>query len=72
MSYDSDLDELYFSHTGYGKVKAWQTMTGLLKGRWASAPVYVILGGGSEGLALTGEDAWLDNFAVSTGALILN
>jgi len=72
MSYDPAADELYFSHTGYGKANAWQTVTGLLKGRWASTPVYVILGGGSEGMALSGADAWLDNFAVSSGALILN
>jgi hypothetical protein len=72
MSYDPDTDELYFSFTGYGKANAWQTVTGLLQGHWASEPVYIILGGGSEGLPLTGEDAWLDNFAVSSGVLVLN
>jgi hypothetical protein len=72
MSYDPDADELYLSYTGYGKAKAWQTVTGLLKGRWGSVPVYVILGGGSEGMALTGADAWLDDLVVSSGALILN
>ena len=70
MSYDPNTDELYFSHTGYGKANAWQTMPGLLKGRWASEPVYVILSGGSQGIALTGEEAWLDNLIVSTGTLI--
>jgi len=72
MSYDPDADELYFSDTGYGKANAWRTVTGLLKGRWASEPVYVILGGGSEGMALTGADAWLDHFVVSSGELVLN
>ena len=41
----------------------------LLGGRWAGSPVYVILGGGSEGMSLTGADAWLDNFVVETGTI---
>ena len=72
MSYDPDVDELYLSYTGFGKANNWRMVVGLLKGRWASAPVYVILGGGSEGMALSGPDAWLDNFAVSSGVLVLN
>ena len=72
MSYNPDTDELYFSDRGYGEANAWQTVTGLLQARWASEPVYVILGGGSEGMALTGEDARLDDFVVSTGTLILS
>ena len=70
VSYNPAADELYFSHTGYGKPNAWRTVTGLLKGRWASEPVYVILGGGSEGLGFDGADAWLDNFAVQAGAIL--
>jgi len=70
VSYNPDTDELHFSHTGYGKPNAWRTVTGLLKGRWASEPVYVILGGGSEGMAFAGSDAWLDNFAVQAGAIL--
>jgi hypothetical protein len=67
MSYNSSADELYFSHTGYGKSNAWQTVSGLPKGRWATESVYVILSGGSEGMALTAGDAWLDNFVVNAG-----
>ncbi|MEN6425743.1 MAG: GLUG motif-containing protein [Phycisphaerales bacterium] len=70
VSYSLEGDELYFSHTGYGKPNAWRTLTGLLAGRWASGPVYVILGGGSEGMAFDGADAWLDNFAVQAGAIL--
>ncbi|MBP7053950.1 MAG: hypothetical protein KBE65_23300, partial [Phycisphaerae bacterium] len=70
VSYNPAADELYFSHTGYGKPNAWRTVTGLLKGRWAGEPVYVILGGGSEGLGFDGADAWLDNFAVQAGAIL--
>jgi hypothetical protein len=72
MSYNPDVDELYFSHTGFGKANAWRTVTGLLEGRWANEPVYVILGGGSEGMDLTGADAWLDNFVLSAGVLVLD
>lgn len=70
MSYNSAADELYFSHSGYGKANAWQTVSGLLAGRWGRAPVYVLLGIGSEGMVLTGADAWLDDFAVNVGTLV--
>jgi hypothetical protein len=69
LSYNPDTDELYFSYTGYGKANAWQTVPGLLKGRWAGEPIYVILSGGSEGMALTGTDAWLDNFVLNAGVV---
>jgi hypothetical protein len=69
MSYNPDTDELYFSYTGYGKPHAWQTVPGLVKGRWASEAVYVILSGGSEGMALEPGDAWLDNFVVNAGVV---
>ena len=69
LSYNPDTDELYFSYTGYGKPNAWQTVPGLLKGRWASEAVYVILSGGSEGMALEAGDAWLDNLVVNAGAV---
>jgi hypothetical protein len=70
VSYHPGTDELYFSPTGYGKPNAWRTVSGLLKGRWARGPVYVILSGGSEGMALTSGDAWLDNFTISTGVIL--
>jgi len=72
ISYNPDIDELYFSYTGYGKANAWQTVSGLLKGRWAGEPVYVILSGGSEGMALNAGDAWLDNFVLNAGVLAPN
>jgi hypothetical protein len=71
LSYNADADELYFSYTGYGKASAWQIVPGLLHGRWASEAVYVILSGGSEGLALAAGDAWLDNFTVNAGVVQL-
>jgi len=70
MSYNPDTDELYFSRTGYGKANAWQTVPGLLKGRWAAEAVYVILSGGSEGMPLDPGDAWLDNLVINAGAIL--
>ena len=71
MSYTPESDELYLSYTGYGRANAWQTLQGLLQARWQTDSVYVTLGGGSEdGMALTGEDAWLDNFAVDRGTIL--
>ncbi len=70
MSYNPNTDELYFSTAGYGKPNAWKTVRGLLKGRWAGGPVYVILSGGSAGMALTSGDAWFDNFTISTGVIV--
>lgn len=68
VSYDPNSDELYFSNTAYGKEKAIWTISGLIRGRWQTDSVYIILSGGSEdGMALTGQDAWLDNFKVSYG-----
>jgi hypothetical protein len=69
MSCNPDTDELYFSYTGYGKPNAWYTVPGLLKGRWASEAVYVILSGGSEGMALDPGDAWLDNLVLNAGVV---
>jgi hypothetical protein len=43
--------------------------SGLLRGRWATEAVYVILAGGSEGMALTAGDAWLDNFVLNAGVV---
>ena len=70
MSYNPGTDELYFSSTGYGKPNAWRTVPGLLQGRWAGGPVYVILSGGSEGMDLSSGDAWLDNFTIDTGVVL--
>jgi hypothetical protein len=71
VSYEPDGDELYFSDTGYGKDKAMWTVKGLVRDRWQSDSIYITIGGGSDqGMALTGEDAWLDNFTVGSGAIL--
>jgi hypothetical protein len=70
LSYDAAGDELYLSYTGYGPANAFRTVPGLLKGYWAGRPVFIVLGGGSEGIALTGDEACLDNFSVDAGVVI--
>jgi hypothetical protein len=70
ISYDAGLDELYLSYTGYGSANAWQTVSGLLAGQWASQPVSVVIGGGSDGTALDSGEAYLDNFEVGGAALL--
>jgi hypothetical protein len=70
VSYDAAEDALYLSYTGFGPVNAWRTVTGLLKGRWSGGPVYVVLAGGSDGMEIKEGEAWLDNFAVDTGAIL--
>jgi len=71
MSYEPDTDELYFSDIGYGANNAIWTVTGLIHGRWTSESIYITLGGGSEdGMALTGEDVWLDNFTIDSGSIL--
>lgn len=70
ISYQADADELYLSYTGYGKANAWQTVARLLGDPWRGQPVYIILGGGSDGMDLSGGETWLDNFTIDTGAIV--
>ena len=70
VSYDSLADELYLSSTDYGKANAMQTMAGVLKGRWHTESVRIILGGNSTNMVLREGEAWLDNFAIDSGVLI--
>jgi len=70
VSYDAARDELYLSHKGYGKANAWRTAAGLLGGTWQGEPIYVAIGGGSDGVVLEPGDAWLDDLIVSSGTLV--
>ena len=72
ISYNSAADELYLSYTGYGSANAWITVPGLLKGRWTGDPVYVGIGGGSEYLSVGSGKAYLDNFILESGTVILD
>ncbi|MHC4457275.1 MAG: InlB B-repeat-containing protein [Planctomycetota bacterium] len=66
ISYNASVDELYLSYTGYGSVNAWKTLSGLLQGQWASEPVSLAIGGGSDSVVLEAGEAYLDNFEVTT------
>jgi len=71
FSYDAGADELYLSHTGYWKTNSWDTITGLLKGRWGGDVVSPFLGGSADwGAALDSGDACLDNFVVDSGTIV--
>jgi hypothetical protein len=67
ISYDASYDQLYLGYSGYGTGNAWQTIAGLLKGQWASKPVSIIVGGGSDGGSIDNNQAYLDNFEVTSG-----
>lgn len=67
ISYNSLDDELYLSATGYGKTNASQALAGVVKGRWQTDAVHVVLGGSSAGMSLREGDAWLDDFVVESG-----
>jgi len=69
ISYDTNLDELYLSDTGYGSVNAWKTISGLIRGQWNRQVIGVAIGGYSEGVALTSGEAYLDNFVIDSGTL---
>jgi hypothetical protein len=70
ISYNASLDELYLSTTGYGSANAWQTIPDLLQGQWASQAVRVTIGGGADQIIVGTGQAYIDNFEVTTAALI--
>ena len=69
ISYDAGLNSLYLSSVGYGSANAyvWQTISNPLQGQWASEPADVVISGGSDGVALSSGQAYLDNFIVVKG-----
>jgi len=70
LSYCAETDELHVSDSGYGADHAWITFPGLVKGKWEGKPLYLWLGGTSEGLALASGQAHLDNLLVENGDLL--
>jgi hypothetical protein len=67
VSYEARMDKLYLSTTGYGAKNAWSVVPGLLQTAWAGRPLWLYLGGGSDGQEIKSGDAYLNNFAVETG-----
>lgn len=70
LSYCAEVDELYIGDAGYGPDHAWITFPGLLKGKWGGKPLYLWLGGSSDGLSLTSGQAHLDNMLIENGDLL--
>ena len=71
VSYDARRDALYLSGTGYGSQNAMVT-TALLSGgsrTWQTAVVGI--GGGSDREAIASGCAWLDDFRLDSGAIVL-
>jgi hypothetical protein len=72
ISYDTDSNHLYLSHVGYGSENAyiWQTTSAPLLQGQSVAGVIVIIGGGSQGVAMGTGEAYLDNFEITTATLL--
>ena len=70
ISYNTILDELYMSDTGYGTTNAFVTISGLLRGEWKADVVSPILSGDAENVVLTSGDAFLDDFVVESGTIV--
>jgi hypothetical protein len=71
VSYDAALDELYLSNTGYGTENAWATARDFLQGMWGGQILALMLEGGANRLEVGSGDAYLDNFVVESGSLVL-
>jgi hypothetical protein len=71
ISYDASQDELYLSDTGYGEANSWVTITGLLQNEWDAGFVFPYIGGWSDGVTLNSGDAYLDNFVVDSGSIMV-
>jgi hypothetical protein len=70
ISYDSAARKFYLSHTGFGSENAyvWQAPNPT-QGHWA-LPVYVSVGGGSSGVTISPDEAYLDNFEMDKVGLL--
>jgi alpha-tubulin suppressor-like RCC1 family protein len=71
VSYDAKLDKLYLSTSGYGAGYAWRVVSGLLHGSWAGRPLWLYIGGGSDGQEIASGEAYLDNFVMETGGPLI-
>jgi len=67
VSYEAAADKLYLSTTGYRARNAWAVVPDLLQAAWVSRPLWLYLGGGSDGQEIKSGDAYLDNFVFETG-----
>jgi hypothetical protein len=70
LSYSAKDDTVYLSMSGYGADNAWGAFPGVLQGAWGGKPLYVWIGGGSDGLEVTSGHVYLDNLEVETGTVV--
>lgn len=67
VSYDAKADKLYLSTNGYGARYAWGVVSDLLRGSWGDRPVWLYIGGGSDGQEIKSGEAYFDSFAMESG-----
>jgi hypothetical protein len=70
ISYTVADDTIYVSDSGYGPDHAWMVFPGILQGQWEGEPVFVYLGGRSDGLEITSGHAYLDSLLVESGMVV--
>jgi hypothetical protein len=70
VSYDASDDVIYLSMVGYGVDHAAAAYQGVLQEAWGGQPVYVFVGGGSDGLNIPSGSAYLDGVEVDSGIVI--
>jgi hypothetical protein len=70
ISYNAVEDVLYLSDYGYGSENVWQSVSGLVRGRWARKPLFVFLGETVDGVIIDPGHAYLDNFMIESGTLV--
>lgn len=68
--YDARWDTLYLSDTGYGPEFVWETIPDLIHSRWPRKPLYVFLGGSTEGVQIDSGRAYADNFVIEQGTVV--
>lgn len=70
ISYDASEDALYLGDAGYGAENAWAAFTDVIQGQWGGEPLSVLLGGGSDHLAIGPGQALADNLLVEDGTVV--
>jgi hypothetical protein len=70
VSYTADDDTIYLSLIGYGAENAFGTFSGVLQDAWGGRPLYVFVGGGSDGLEIPSGRVFVDNIEVEKGTVI--
>jgi hypothetical protein len=70
ISYEAFDDVLYVSDSGYGSENAWNSFPDFIQGRWGGPPLFVFVGGVSDGAAIDPGRAFVDDFAIESGRVV--